>query len=139
MKVMVCFDGADASKAAFNVATEYAKVLSASVYVVTSLPDGSESGDSGASKRDELKRGLQEIKARTEGADVHFVTEAVGHDETEGENLVGYAAREGIDAIFIGVKKVSRVGKLLFGSTAQFVILSAPCPVISVKAGGTRP
>jgi hypothetical protein len=52
---------------------------------------------------------------------------------TDGESLVAYAEKEGVDAVFVGVQKVSKVGKLLFGSTAQYVILSAPCPVVSVR------
>jgi nucleotide-binding universal stress UspA family protein len=33
----------------------------------------------------------------------------------------------------VGVKRRSKVGKILMGSTAQFVVLQAPCPVVSVK------
>jgi nucleotide-binding universal stress UspA family protein len=50
-----------------------------------------------------------------------------------GEKLVKFADEEEIDLIFLGVKKKSKVGKLFFGSTAQYVILQAPCPVVTVK------
>jgi len=50
-----------------------------------------------------------------------------------GEDLVQYAEENQIDQIIIGVRQRSKVGKLLFGSTAQYVILEAPCPVVSVK------
>jgi len=33
----------------------------------------------------------------------------------------------------VGVRRRSKVGKLLIGSTAQHVILNAPCPVVSIK------
>jgi nucleotide-binding universal stress UspA family protein len=52
---------------------------------------------------------------------------------TPGEILVEFARNNSIDEIVIGVKRRSKVGKLIFGSNAQFVILSAPCPVITVK------
>jgi len=50
-----------------------------------------------------------------------------------GEDLVKFANENDIDEILIGIQKTSKVGKLLFGSTAQFVILEASCPVVTVK------
>jgi len=50
-----------------------------------------------------------------------------------GEDLVHFAIEKGIDQIVVGLKKVSPVGMILFGSNARFVILNAPCPVLSVK------
>lgn len=47
--------------------------------------------------------------------------------------LVGFADHNDIKEIVIGVRRRSKVGKLLFGSTAQYVILIASCPVVSVK------
>jgi nucleotide-binding universal stress UspA family protein len=38
-----------------------------------------------------------------------------------------------VDEIFVGVKKRSRVEKMILGSTAQHVILNASCPVTTVK------
>ena len=50
-----------------------------------------------------------------------------------GEDLVQLADEHKADEIVIGVRRRSKVGKLLFGSTAQFVVLNASCPVVSVK------
>jgi len=50
-----------------------------------------------------------------------------------GEDLVKFAKEEKVDEIFIGVKRRSKVGKLVFGSTAQYVILKADSPVMTVK------
>ncbi|MGD9122547.1 MAG: universal stress protein, partial [Desulfobacterales bacterium] len=50
-----------------------------------------------------------------------------------GEDLVQFAKDNRIDMIFIGIKKTSKVGKLVFGSTAQYVLLKAPCPVVAVR------
>jgi nucleotide-binding universal stress UspA family protein len=50
-----------------------------------------------------------------------------------GEDIVQFAEQNSIDLIVIGVRRRSKVGKLLFGSNAQLVILTAPCPVLTVK------
>jgi len=50
-----------------------------------------------------------------------------------GEDLVQMAAEKKVDEIIIGVRRRSKVGKLIFGSTAQYVILNAPSPVVAVK------
>jgi nucleotide-binding universal stress UspA family protein len=52
---------------------------------------------------------------------------------TPGEDIVKFAKEEAIDEIVIGIKRRSKVGKLLFGSNAQYVIIKAPCPVVTVK------
>jgi nucleotide-binding universal stress UspA family protein len=50
-----------------------------------------------------------------------------------GEDLVQLAEEKKVDEIVIGVRRRSKVGKIIFGSTAQYVILNAPCPVVTVK------
>jgi nucleotide-binding universal stress UspA family protein len=50
-----------------------------------------------------------------------------------GEDLVAFAQENSANLIVIGVKKRSKVGKLMFGSTAQYVILESACPVLAVK------
>ena len=53
--------------------------------------------------------------------------------ETPAEDLIDFAEDNGIDEIIVGIAKKSRVGKLIFGSNAQYVILHAPCPVVTVQ------
>jgi len=50
-----------------------------------------------------------------------------------GEDIVTFARENKVDEIMIGVRSRSKVGKLIFGSTAQAVILGAHCPVMTVK------
>jgi nucleotide-binding universal stress UspA family protein len=54
-------------------------------------------------------------------------------DQEAGEKLVDFARTEKADQMFIGIQKKSKVGKLIFGSTAQYIILNAPCPVVSIS------
>ena len=50
-----------------------------------------------------------------------------------GEDIVAFANEKQVDEIIIGVKSRSNLRKLLFGSTAQTVILEADCPVVTVR------
>jgi nucleotide-binding universal stress UspA family protein len=50
-----------------------------------------------------------------------------------GEDIVIFAEENDIDQIYVGIRKKSRTSKLILGSTAQYIILKAKCPVISVK------
>ena len=52
---------------------------------------------------------------------------------SSGEDILQFADENDINEIIIGIKKTSKVGKLVFGSTAQHVILESNCPVVTVK------
>jgi len=63
--------------------------------------------------------------------DVEFeVRGAVGE---HGETIVDLAEEIGVDRVIVGGRKRSPTGKAVFGSTAQKVMLSAPCPVTFVR------
>jgi nucleotide-binding universal stress UspA family protein len=47
--------------------------------------------------------------------------------------MVRIADEKKADEIIIGIQRKSKVGKLLFGSTAQYIIMNAPCPVVTVR------
>jgi nucleotide-binding universal stress UspA family protein len=130
MKIMVCYDGSEVSKDAVRLAGEHAKVFSGKVYLIGSMKGGMgvPRGDFEV-REDDLEK--QKTVLREAGVDCQASLLVRGLDA--GEDLVEYAAENQMDEIIIGVRRRSKVGKLLFGSTAQYVILEAPCPVITVR------
>ncbi|GAA0197287.1 universal stress protein [Haladaptatus pallidirubidus] len=50
-----------------------------------------------------------------------------------GEALVDVANEVAANRVIVGGRKRSPSGKALFGSTAQYVLLNAPCPVTFVR------
>lgn len=50
-----------------------------------------------------------------------------------GEDLVEFADEQKADLIIIGLKHLSRLGKLVFGSNAAYVVLNARTPVLTLK------
>lgn len=50
-----------------------------------------------------------------------------------GETIVDLAKEVGADRVVVGGRRRSPTGKAVFGSTAQEVMLSSPCPVTFVR------
>ena len=130
MKILVGYDGTNSAKEALNLAKSHAKAFGASVDVVTSMQKGTESGRKFI---EQAERGLEYAKSLFEEDGVACNTHLLIRGLSAGEDLVEFANENQIDQIVVGVKRRSKVGKLLMGSTAQYVILQAECPVITVK------
>lgn len=130
MKLMICFDRSNTANYALHVAKNRAKKLGAKIFLVTSMVGGKDVSTEDYENAEEL---LQRTKSKVTEADIPCETLLSVRDLTTGENLSRIAKKKGMDEVYIGIKKRSKVGKLLFGSTAQYVILNAPCPVVTVK------
>jgi len=130
MKIMVGYDGTDVAKEALRVARRHAKAFEAKVYVLTSMFGGSEDQPENI---EEAESGLQFAREFFETDGIPCEDHLLIRGLEPGEDLVQFAEENEIDEIVLGVRRRSKVGKFLFGSTAQYVILEAPCPVLTVK------
>ena len=130
MKILVGYDGTNSAKEALSLAKSHAKAFGASVEVVTSMQKGTESE---RKEIEQVERGLEYAKSLFEEADVPCNTHLLIRGFSAGEDLVEFAKENQVGEIIVGVKRRSKVGKLLMGSTAQYVILQADCPVVTVK------
>lgn len=130
MKILVGYDGSNSAKEALSLAKSHAKAFNASVEVVTSMHKGTESEQK---EIEQAERGLEYAKSLFEGADIPCNTHLLIRGLSAGEDLVEFANENQIVEIIVGVKRRSKVGKLLMGSTAQYVVLQADCPVVTVK------
>ena len=130
MKILVGYDGSKVTDDVIKLAHKHAKAFKADVYIVTSLEQ-----DAGLEKEDidKAESKLEKLKTPFRADDIPCETQTSVSYQSPGEDLVNYAKDNSIDQIIIGIRRRSKVGKLVFGSTAQYVILEAPCPVLTVK------
>lgn len=75
---------------------------------------------------------IRELQRRFDDAGVeHRVRGAVGE---HGDSIVELAKDVDADRVVVGGRKRSPAGKAVFGSVAQEVMLSSPCPVTFVRS-----
>ena len=129
MKLLVAYDKNTSTSKVLDKALKRAKESSAYVYLVRTC-------DSDLKEREirELEHRLNEIREeifKKHGIDseLHILIRGL----SPGEDIVQYAYEKDVDEIIIGIKKRSKVEKMVFGSTAQYVIIEAHCPVLTVK------
>lgn len=130
MKILVGYDGSKIADDAVKLAHKHAKVFNADVHIMTSLEQGP---DLKKREIDKAESKLEKIEASFKADDISCKTQTSVGFLSPGEDLVRSAEENDVDEIIIGVRRRSKVGKLVFGSTAQYVILKAPCAVVSVK------
>ena len=125
-KILVPVDGSDASKRAFKMAIDVAKVHGAEL-VVTCIADVSEAAYPIMGVTLD-KNGFINIKAKAERLLAALKEEIP--IELDYEEIV---EQQGIDMVVIGNSGKGAVSSFVMGSVSQYVIHHVKCPVLVVK------
>jgi nucleotide-binding universal stress UspA family protein len=129
-KYLVAYNGSEASKVALELAKHQAALRGSHVDIVTSMEGGPKEKPEAISEANFiLEEAGKELKAAGVSCAVHQLVRGL----SPGEDIVKFAEDNAIDFVFVGIEKKSRAQKILLGSTAQFIILKAGCPVVTVK------
>ncbi len=130
MKILIGYKGVNIGQDLLKLGAEHAKAFDATVLVVTSMLEGSEKDQEIILEAENnLDRAQVFFKAQDIACEKHLLIRGM----EAGEDIVAFANEKQVDEIIIGVKSRSNLRKLLFGSTAQTVILEADCPVVTVR------
>jgi nucleotide-binding universal stress UspA family protein len=129
MKILVGYDGSNVAKEAIAIAEKHVNAFKAEIILVHSMVGGPEvprkDFEDAENNLDNQKNILLDKKIPCKP-----ILSVRGLQA--GEDLVQLADEHKVDEIIIGVRRRSKVGKLIFGSTAQYVVLNASCPVVTV-------
>lgn len=138
MTLVMCYDGTRSAKRALGLIPKYIKDTDTKVYIFTSL-EGEQSfsadeetaitADAVTKAEARLEYAKKFLESYKLSAETHLHMQGLD----PGEDIVKFADEVKADFIVVGIAKKSRLGKMIFGSTAQYVILKAHCPVVSVS------
>lgn len=130
MKILVGYQDVNVGKDLLEIAASHARAFGGEVMVVTSMKGGANTDPKEVKTAEDNLAVVQSFfKGKNIPCDTHLLVRGM----EPGEDIVMFAEENKVDEIIIGVRSRSKVGKLLFGSTSQVVILQAGCPVVSVK------
>ena len=130
MKILVAYSGTKESEAALELAKTHAKIFDAKLLVLFSSEGGKGEKPEEINK---IKNDLDRIQKDISADGIKCEVEQLARGLTPGEDIVLFAEENDIEQIYVGIRKKSRTSKLILGSTAQYIILKANCPVTSVK------
>lgn len=130
MKIMVAYKDTRESQLALDIAKTHSRFFNAKLLIVSSSEGGKGENPEEIGK---MNMKLEEIKMTLDQEGIPHEVTQLARGLSAGEDIVFFAEENDVDLIYVGIQKKSRTSKLLLGSTAQFIILKASCPVISVK------
>lgn len=129
MKILVSYDNEVRTSTVMDLALKRAKQLGAYIFLVKTC-------DTDAPQEEivEVEKKLNYHKDAFDQQGVKCEAHVLIRGIAAGEDIVRFAKEKEVDEIIYGMRKESKVGKLVFGSNAQFIILESHCPVLTVKS-----
>ncbi|SLM31475.1 UspA domain protein [Desulfamplus magnetovallimortis] len=128
MKILVSYDKDVRTTTVMEKALQRAVESGAYAYLVKTC-----ASDAKQEEIIEIEKKLNYHKDEFDKKGIQCETHVLIRGLAPGEDIVKFAKEKQVDEIIYGMKKESRVGKLVFGSNVQFIILEAHCPVLTVK------
>ena len=128
MKIVVGYTPTREGQAALDYAKGAAIAGSGSLVVVNTGKDGNYASPLFASQPD-----LDAVQAELAAAGIEHEIRQPVDGRPAAEAILTTITEVAADHLVIGIRRRSPVGKLLFGSTAQQLLLDANCPVTAVK------
>lgn len=129
MTILVGYLDTDAGHAALDRAIIEANTANAKLVVVN--------GSREAIRSDAHRLDTSELDALGTKLLAAGIDADIRHPQSEedtAEQILAIAEEEKVDLVVIGIRRRTPIAKFFLGSTAQKVILDAPCPVLCVKA-----
>lgn len=135
-KILIAYDGSEASSRAFLVALEMAEKFQAALRVlsVIDLPEHKHTAEQDrllAEARQQIEQAIAPLReiATQKGAELDLLVEA----GKPGEHILEHVRRDGYDHIVLGRRGMSRIERWVVGSVSERVLRDAQCPVTIVK------
>ena len=133
MQLVVCLNESNAAQRAIELAHSHARAFDAEIHLITALMQRGDVKERDADSMQRADEHLEQAKQDIMAKGFKCSAKLLVSEMSIGESILRYAEENGIDEIIIGIEKTSKVGKAVFGSTAQFVILGSPCPVVCIR------
>ncbi|WP_457591197.1 universal stress protein [Geoglobus sp.] len=128
--IVAAVDSRERMERIVRFAAEEARLRGVKLHIIHSMHGGSRTTKEEIERAEDMLSEA-EILAKRHGADVETHLLLRGNDPAK--DILLFCEEVGASLVVIGVRKRSPAGKLLFGSTAQQVILHAEIPVVCVK------
>jgi len=129
MKMMVCYEGREHDENYLKQASDFVKSFQGSVHFISCVLRDSHLQDRAIERVERnLTLAREYFEDKGINADSHVVLSAT----TEGEALMACFRENEFDMLMVRIQTRSKVGKLIYGSTTQFMILESKCPVVCI-------
>ncbi len=150
MKVMVAFDGSNASKVALEFTVLFKNAVEA-LYVVYVIPHNGKNPpkfDQYTLPEDDRTIERMEMKGNEILYDARRITESLhmsaefelidDPDRNVGENLMLTALKHGVDLILMGERKLGTIGKVFLDSVSSELLKESRIPVLVIPPKFTK-